>query len=138
MIDIYYTVAAKAHIKLLDSADYAKNKIKEKAGHTLIGAGLLTVSSVAFSQGLEGILTTGKTTIESIVTFIMSLAVLIGVGGIFYGVKLIIDKANDRENVKNSHIGLSLVGGAFMLVLGFVVSSLGETTGGEIGAGLAF
>lgn len=84
-----------------------------------------SVKSVA--EGLDG-------TIKSIVKFIMNIAVVVGVGAILYGTKLIIDKSNDRENVKNGHIVVSFVGGALMCMLWFVVTVLTGTLSEDGGA----
>lgn len=128
MIDLYNKVGAKLYI----SAENTAEKLIKKIAKSSFMIGVIGFASPAFAQsnGVQGILDDGATTIKGIIDFIMIVAVLMGVGGILYGLKLIMDKSNDRENVKNSHIAFSLVGGAFLLVLWFVVSALGETAGG--------
>lgn len=131
MNNLYYDIAAKTHNKALDVCEYVGNKLKKRSNTVVGGAMIAMVSSGVYADAsLKTILDAGKTTAGDVVAFIMTIAVLMGVGGILYGLKLIMDKSNERENVKNSHIAFSLVGGAFLLVLWYVIGALGVTAGG--------
>lgn len=141
MMDFYYNTAARTHIAVHNAKRKIAEKLVDKASKYALASGFLAFTAPAFAEGtgVSGILSSGETLIADIVDFIMKLAVLMGVGGILYGLKLIMDKSNDRENVKNSHIAFSLVGGAFLVVLWFVVKALAESAGStEIGGEASF
>jgi len=94
-----------------------------------------------FAQGMRDLMGGWGNTVKSGIDFIMLVSVLVGVCAIFYGLKLIWDKSNERENVKTGHIILSLVGGAALCMLWFVVTVMSETVsegGGSIGQGGSF
>jgi len=94
------------------------------------------------AQGVKGLMGGWTDTVRAGIDFIMIIAVLVGVCAIFYGLKLIWDKSNERENVKTGHIIFSLAGGAALCILWFVVTVMSETVsdgqGGSIGAGAHF
>lgn len=95
----------------------------------LFGLILTLLPDAVLAQGLAGAMNRWTDTLKAIVSFVMNIGVVVGVLAIFYGAKLVIDKSNDRENVKNSHIVVSFVGGALMCMLWFVVEMMSETVG---------
>ena|GEM_PF-3019756 len=100
----------------------------------LFGVAVVALPDVVMAKGLSSQLDDWSSTVKDIVNFIMTVAVLIGVGGILYGCKLIMDKANDRADVKTGSIVVSFVGGAFLCILWFIVTMLSETAGdGTVG-----
>lgn len=141
MRNLYYGGAARVHLAILNAGENITTKINKKASKYIFGGALISASSTVFAQsGVVGILDRGDELVRNIVDFIMVVAVLMGVGGILYGLKLIMDKSNDRENVKNSHIAFSLIGGACLIVLWFIVQAFAETVGGaaQIGQEASF
>jgi len=94
------------------------------------------------AAGLRDLMGNWGETARSAIDFIMIVAVLTGVCAIFYGLKLIWDKSNERENVKTGHIILSLAGGAALCVLWFVVTVMTDTVSdgasGDIGSRASF
>lgn len=96
-------------------------------------AALATTPMSAQALGLTTIMDNWKTSINATIDFVMLGALLVGVLGIAYGAKLILDKSNDRENVKNSHIIVSFVGGSFLCILWVIITMLVETSGGNAG-----
>lgn len=99
----------------------------------LMGLALFLAPMGAHAAGLVEMLGRFGDAAEAIIDFVMLGALVVGVLGIAYGCKLILDKSNDRENVKNGHIVVSFVGGAFLCLLWFVVTMLAETVGGDAG-----
>lgn len=97
----------------------------------LISAGLW--SPKAKAQGVAGMLEGWKEAITAGVDFLILLSLLMGIGGILYGLKLIVDKSQERDDVKTSRIVVSLVGGSFLCVIWFVITVLVETSGGSAG-----
>src|SRR3546814_9272641 len=61
----------------------------------------------ASAQGVTGMLDGFSEAIKAGVDFLVLLALLVGVGAILFGLKLVVDKSNDRADVKNSHIAAS-------------------------------
>lgn len=123
-------------------ASNAKFDLHSKAVHNpgvlLILFGLILALAplgAAQAQDLISTMAALEGTLQGIVNFIMNAAVVVGVLAIAYGIKLVIDKSNDRENVKNGHIVVSFVGGALMCMLWFVVNMMSSTvsTDGTIG-----
>jgi len=105
----------------------------------LMGLALTATPLGAHAAGLADLMQDWGNTLRSVIDFIMTVAVVVGVGAIFYGLKLIVDKSNDRENVKNSHIIMSLVGGAALCILWTVVQVMSETVAdGNIGESASF
>lgn len=95
----------------------------------------------ASAQGVTGMLDGFSDAIKAGVDFLVLLALLVGVGAILFGLKLVVDKSNDRADVKNSHIAASLIGGSFLCMIWFVITVLVETAGGssgDIGAAAAY
>lgn len=105
--------------------------VKGAAGITAALAGV--VSLPVGAQGIPGMLAGWSEAIQAGIDFIILLALLIGIGGILYGLKLIVDKSNDRDDVKTSRIVVSLVGGSLLCIIWFVITVLVETTGGSAG-----
>jgi hypothetical protein len=94
----------------------------------------LNASKMAYAAGgVVGMLSNIDSASKAMVTTIVNVAVVMGVLGVVYGLKLIKDKSNDRENVKMSQILLSLGGGAGLIILWWVITLLVETTGGSSG-----
>lgn len=108
----------------------------------VLGMTLATLPLGAHAASLSEVFTNWATTARDFINFVMICAVVVGVMAIFYGCKLIVDKSNDRENVKNMHIIASFVGGAMLCVLWWVVTTLTDTTGdgnsGQIGSPVSF
>lgn len=100
----------------------------------LMGLALTLLPLGVDAQTISGTLDGLNQTLRDIVNFAMNAAVVIGVLAILYGVKLVIDKSNERENVKTGHIVFAFVGGALMCMLWFVVRMMTNTIGdGDIG-----
>lgn len=101
----------------------------------LISAGLWSpkakAQAVAGGGGVAGMLEGWKEAITAGVDFLILLSLLMGIGGILYGLKLIVDKSQERDDVKTSRIVVSLVGGSFLCVIWFVITVLVETSGGS-------
>jgi hypothetical protein len=119
-----------------------KNFLKTRRGTSLRGKGaiaqiwvaLATINSskAAFAAGgLVGMLSNIDALSKAAVTTITYLSLVAGVSGIVYGLKLIKDRSNERENVKLSHIFFSLGGGAGLVMLWFIITALVETAGGS-------
>src|SRR3546814_17263203 len=87
----------------------------------------------ASAQGVTGMLDGLSEASKAGVDFLVLLALLVGVGAILFGLKLVVDKSNDRADVKNSHIAASLIGGSFLCMIWFVITVLVETAGGSSG-----
>lgn len=129
-----YNFFAKSYAVKEDAKEWVKDH-----SPFLIGLCLLLFGTASYgadsSEGLSGILSTGSSLITDIVDFIMNVAVVMGVGAILYGLKLVYDKSNDRENVKNGHIVFSFVGGASLVLLWFIVESMAASiSDADIGA----
>lgn len=92
---------------------------------------LFAAPEVFAQQTIESMLEGGQSVIQATVSFLMNLAVVLGLGAIIYGFKLIYDKSNERENVKNSHIVFAILGGTMLLILWFVVEALTGSLGGS-------
>lgn len=99
---------------------------------------LALLPTMAHAITLSGLLQNLGQTGRDILNFIVICSLVGGVLAILNGCKLIWDKANERENVKNSHIVWSFVGGTFGCILWFVVSMLAETAGGTVGESASF
>jgi len=123
-----------------------ENKIAATVKSPAIPMALFAVTLLMFpfeplmaqGVGVRGLMGGWSDTVKSGVNFIMTVSVLVGVCAIFYGLKLIWDKSNERENVKTGHIILSLAGGAALCILWFVVNLMSDTVSegsGEIGQG---
>ncbi|MGY2488319.1 DUF6750 family protein [Cupriavidus sp. CP313] len=92
----------------------------------------VNASKAAYAAGgIVGMLSNIDATAKASVTTLVNIALVMGVAGVLYGLKLIKDRSNDRENVKVGHILYSLGGGAGLIVIWFVIVTLVETTGGS-------
>lgn len=127
-MNIIYNFFAKTYLAKERGKQFVKNH-----SAIFLGIALVLMGSTAHAASISDILTNGEELIVDLVSFIINLAVIMGIGAIMYGLKLIYDKSNDRENVKNGQIIFSLAGGAFLVVLWFIVQALAETTGGTVG-----
>lgn len=111
-----------------------RNRVIHNPGVTMLMIGLMMTLAplgLAQAQTFQDVSSNWTSTIISMVEFIMNVAVLIGVAAIGWGIKLMIDKSNERENVKNGHIVWSFVGGGAMCMLWFFVKVLSNTVGEE-------
>ncbi|WP_454740383.1 DUF6750 family protein [Cupriavidus necator] len=92
----------------------------------------VNASKAAYAAGgITGMLGNIDSTAKASVTTLVNIAMVMGVAGVLYGLKLIKDRSNERENVKISQILFSLGGGAGLIVIWFVITMLVETTGGS-------
>lgn len=94
---------------------------------------LLAAPEAFAQQKIEDMLQGGQSVIQAAVSFLMNLSVVLGLAAIIYGFKLIYDKSNERENVKNSHIVFAILGGTMLLILWFVVEAITGSLGGGSG-----
>lgn len=108
----------------------ARQKLLTAPALMVMGLGS-TIPGLASANGIRGVLGRWEDTINDGIDFIMVVALIMGVGAILYGVKLILDKTNERADVKNGHIVFAFVAGSFLCVLWFVVTILVETTAGS-------
>lgn len=95
---------------------------------------LLTVnaSKAAYAAGgLVGMLTNFDNFLKAAITTLTYGSLVAGVASIVYGLKLIRDRSNDRENVKMAHIAYALGGGTGLVTIWFLITMLVETTGGS-------
>ncbi|QYY33618.1 hypothetical protein K2O51_31835 (plasmid) [Cupriavidus pinatubonensis] len=92
----------------------------------------VNASKMAYAAGgVVGMLSNIDNASKATVTTLVNIAMVMGVVGVLYGLKLIKDKSNDRENVKMSQILLSLGGGAGLIIIWFVITMIVETAGGS-------
>ncbi len=92
----------------------------------------VNASKMAYAAGgVVGMLGNLDAASKATVTTLVNVAMVMGVAGVLYGLKLIKDKSNERENVKMSQILLSLGGGAGLIVIWYVITILVETSGGS-------
>jgi len=135
---LFRDISVSAYVRSANAKHFAQQRAAANPGLTLIMMGValtLLPFGAAEAQTLGDMLNNWTETVKSIVAFIMNAAVVVGVLAIAYGIKLVIDKSNDRENVKNGHIVVSFVGGALMCMLWFVVRMMSTTVSqdGSIG-----
>lgn len=98
----------------------------------LVALMTLNASKAAYAAGgLVGMLTNLDNLFKAGITTVTYGSLVAGAVSIAYGLKLIRDRSNDRENVKLAHIGYALAGGTGLLALWFVITMLVETTGGS-------
>src|SRR5690606_117412 len=104
IMNLFRDFAISAHIKGANTKQDVQARALANPGVVLILMGLVlalepfgAAGAQTVSSGLGGL----DDTIEAIVRFIMNAAVVVGVLAIAYGIKLVIDKSNERENVKN-------------------------------------
>lgn len=71
--------------------------------------------------------------IDAFKNLLVKACLLVGVSAIAYGLKLMRDKANERADVKVGSIVWSIVGGALLCVIWFVVTQVVEGVGGSAG-----
>ena len=141
MLNLYRNLSIALFTRSVIAKDGVVKKITTQQGLAMLvlGLAMMMLPFGAHAAGISGLLTNLGTTAREGVDFFMIIAVLVGVSAIFYGCKLIIDKSNDRENVKNAHIAVSFIGGALLCTLWFVVTMLTETVGdGQIGQAASF
>ena len=141
MLNLYRNFSIAIFTRSVIAKDGIAKKIVSQQGLAMLmlGLALLMMPLGAHAAGISGLLSNLGTTVRDGVDFVMLVAVLVGVGAIFYGCKLIVDKSNDRENVKNGHIAMSFIGGAALCILWFVVTMLTESVGdGQIGQAASF
>lgn len=95
---------------------------------------LMTVnaSKAAYAaSGIVGMLSNLDALFKAAITTLTYGSLVAGVGSIIYGLKLIRDRSNDRENVKMAHIAYALGGGTGLVCVWFMITMLVETTGGS-------
>ena len=117
------------------SADVNSKSLVANARKALVlGLALVLVSSNAVAASWTSVLQGNVTPLmEALVTILVALGVVGGLGAFLYGGKLWWDKANNRtgDDVKAMSIVYSMVGGAFLMALAFVGSTTVETLGGS-------
>ena len=99
---------------------------------------LLCYTGASRAQGVSGLMSNWTTSVNSMINFLSIACLLVGALAIAYGAKLIVDKSNERGDVKNGQIVAAFVGGSFLCVLWVIVTMLVESSGGSqgsIGAG---
>ena len=141
MLNLYRNLSIAIFTRGVIAKDGFKQKMLSQQGFAMLmlGMALLMLPLGAHAAGVSGLLSNLGTTVRDGIDFLMLVAVMVGVGAIFYGFKLLIDKSNDRENVKNAHIFWSFGGGAGLCLLWFMVTTLTETVGdGQIGQASSF
>lgn len=100
----------------------------------VLGLALALASGNAFAASWTSVLQGNVSPLmDSIVTILVAIGVVGGLGAFLYGGKLWWDKANNRsgDEVKAMSIVYSMVAGAFMMALAFVGSTTVETLGGS-------
>ena len=124
-----------AYVKARGFVEGIVAKMLSNPGVPLVLAGTaLTLTPFAASAGgITDVINGWQNAINSIIDFTMLGALLVGVLSIAYGCKLIVDKSNDRGDVKNSHIVVAFAGGSFLCILWVIVTILVETSGGTSG-----
>ena len=91
--------------------------------------------------GLTDMAQAGINISRAFIDFLITACVLVGLGLLGYGFKLIADKSNDREAVKNSHIIMYMAAGTGLCALWFMLKVLVVSAGGsdgDIGAAATF
>jgi len=90
-----------------------------------------TLPATAHAAKVGDMISDWLSAVKEGVGFVTYIFLLMGVIGVGYGCKLIMDKSNDRADVKTSHIVVSLVGGAFLCMLWAIIEILVSTSGGS-------
>jgi len=121
--------SVKSQILALSAGNWVKHHAKTLLGSTTVGAVFLPLAAQA--TDLTTVATGFDNGVKSFMNLVVDGALLVGLLGIAYGCKLIFDKSNDRENVKNGHIVAALVGGSFLCMIYFIATVLVSTTGGS-------
>lgn len=93
--------------------------------------GLYLGSNSAYAATVSDVISGWQEAAQAGVSFLVWVFLMLGVAAVGWGCKLLWDKSNDRADVKTSHILWSLLGGAFMCALWFVVEVLVTTSGGD-------
>lgn len=91
----------------------------------------LSATSQASAQGITGMVDGWGEAVRAGIDFIVLACLLIGLGSVGYGLKLIVDKSNERADVKNSSIFAAIFGGSCLCMIWLIVTLLAETSGGS-------
>ncbi len=137
---LYSLWAAGMATSVKETAQIAHKNVRTILVFALAMAGLW-IAPAAAAQGVAGMFTGITEAVEAGIDFLVLLALLLGVISILYGLKLIVDKSNERADVKGSHIAVSLIGGAGLCMIWFIITVLVETAGGsssDIGAAASY
>lgn len=93
--------------------------------------GLYLASTNAYAVSVVDVIEGWQEAAVAAVSLLVWVFLMIGVAAVGWGCKLLYDKSNDRADVKTGHILWSLLGGALMCALWFVVEVLVTTSGGD-------
>lgn len=117
----------------------AAKRAVSPVAEAITAVSLWLISSSVQAQVTVGSMVDSWTdSVKRVQTLIIYGALVAGLMAIAYGCKLIVDKSNDRENVKNSHIIAAILGGAFLCAIWFIATVMLATSGGsasDIGKG---
>ena len=130
--NLFRDLSIIAYVKMRNTLEGWISKLLANPGIAAVtaGAGLTALPVGAHAAGVSGVISGWKGAVNDIIDFTLLGALLTGVLAIGYGCKLIVDKSNDRGDVKNSHIVVSFAGGSFLCILWVIVTILVETSGG--------
>ena len=134
--NLFRNISIFVHVKIRDALDALHRRLLSNPGVAVIAAGgALTALPFAANagNGITGLLTGWGDAVNKGIDFTMLVALAVGVGAIFWGCKLIVDKSAERGDVKNSHIVVALAGGSFLCILWVIITLLVETSGGSSG-----
>jgi hypothetical protein len=121
-------VALKGYVALTNKAHQGWSKITLSV--LTITGGMISLPAYA---DIASMANSGGQQVDAAKNLFVKGCLLVGLTSVGYGLKLMRDKASDRAEVKVGHIVWSLVGGALLCVIWFVVTQLVESTGGSAG-----
>lgn len=121
-------------MKLINQIKSAFSSLKDRMDRAMIAVMILVVSNEALAQGGVGIASNTTRFIQALVTLMIAVGVLAGLGVIVMAIMQMIKKGDQRgEDITWGSIALKFVGGAFLLALSWVGTMVLETLGGNAG-----
>lgn len=114
------------------------SSLRDKAARLLInrrvlGFMLIGAPAAANAAGVSDMLKGWSEGANAAIEFAVLACLLVGLTAVGYGCKLIVDKSQERGDVKNSQILFAMVGGSLLCVIWFIITILVETSGGSSG-----
>jgi hypothetical protein len=121
-------------MKFINQIKSAIASLKNRFDRAMIAVMVFVCSNEAIAQGGVGIASNTTRFIQALVTLLIAVGVLAGLGVILMAIMQMVKKGDQRgEDITWGSIALKFLGGAFLLALSWVGTMVLETLGGNAG-----